>query len=74
MGWWVLARILLKHLAAGGNLFMKKEQNGKINKLAVDTMVLVYLINNEESYVDAVKKRLNSAKEVILSCMGMGKF
>ncbi len=46
---------------------------GKINKLAVDTMVLVYLINNEESYVDAVKKRLNSAKEVILSCMGMGE-
>ena len=46
---------------------------GKINKLAVYTMVLVYLINNEESYVDAVKKRLNSAKEVILSCMGMGE-
>lgn len=36
-------------------------------------MVLIHLISNKGPYVDIVKQRLNSAKEIILSCMALGE-
>lgn len=50
-----------------------KRRMGKVNKIAIDTMVLIYLINNQEPYVETIKERLHSAKEIILSSVGMGE-
>ena len=45
----------------------------KIKRLAVDSMIFIYLLGGNPEFVDSIKKRLEGAEEVIFSTLGLAE-
>ena len=45
----------------------------KIKRLAVDSMIFIYLLDGNPKFVDSIKKRLEGAEEVIFSTFGLAE-
>lgn len=46
---------------------------GKLKRIAIDSMLLIYLLEGDSSYQNQILKILDSAEEVYLSAMGYGE-
>jgi len=45
----------------------------KIKRLAVDSMIFIYLLEGNSKFVDSIKKKLGDAEEVIFSTFGLAE-
>lgn len=45
----------------------------KIKRLAIDSMILIYLLEGNEKFSEPIQKQLGEADELILSSLGLGE-